>query len=389
MILCNGNSTGSRIHVFQYERNWMNNICGINEIGNKKQQPGLSTYVKKPELAYKEIEPLFEYASLIIPKAAHPTVPVYIYATAGMRLLTIEEQKNIYDNIYEYFNFKQDKFLFKIVREHIQTIDGNDEAFYAWLAANYLGGTISVSLKRIKLETIGALDLGGGSTQILFETEFVDRLDKPISTKNIFIKSFLGSGAQEMYDKFIQNELSGNSKSFILEPCLYKGYVEKHPNYSDIKVKGSGNYTECRNNLYDYIYSQFDSDLINTQIPALKGKFYAMSLYFYAVHSIQSFTGLVNVDTNSTYTINQIEDATKSLCEMKWNDIKDIEDQYTDDTVLPYRCFQLSYMSILLHDIYGFSKDSQNLSFVGSINGGEVEWTLGLALSKYQEFISN
>lgn len=381
-------STGSRIHIFEYQRDWFNNICGINEIGNKKQQPGLSTYVNKPELAYQEIEPLLEYAANIIPKEAQANVPIYLYATAGMRLLTLKEQDEIYNQIYAYF-YANNKFLFKLFRDHIQTINGNDEGFYAWLAANYLGGTISASLKRKQLETIGALDLGGGSTQILYETQFVDSLEKPISTKNIFIKSFLGSGSQEMYDKYIQSELTSSSKSYLFEPCLYKGYVEKHPNYSYMKIKGSGNYTECRNRLYSYIYSQFDSDLINTQIPLVQGKFYAMSLYFYALHSIQSFTGLLNVDKNSTYSINEIESATKKLCNIKWNRMKEMKDQYADDTVLPYRCFQVSYISILLHDIYGFSKDSQDVSFVGNINGGEVEWTLGLALSKYQEFINN
>ena len=50
---------------------------------------------------------------------------------------------------------------------HFRTITGEEEGFFAWLAANYLSG---VDLTRIGLgdplpETVGALDVGGGAGQ--------------------------------------------------------------------------------------------------------------------------------------------------------------------------------------------------------------------------------
>ena len=50
-------------------------------------------------------------------------------------------------------------------------MDGKDEGVYAWITANYLLGTIKASTPP-DTPTCAVLDLGGASTQIVFEPVF-------------------------------------------------------------------------------------------------------------------------------------------------------------------------------------------------------------------------
>ena len=69
-------------------------------------------------------------------------VPVYIYATAGMRVLSSKDQKAIYDAIYSSYLHSDLRFYMR--RDMLQTIDGEMEALYGWITVNVL---VRVSLR--------------------------------------------------------------------------------------------------------------------------------------------------------------------------------------------------------------------------------------------------
>lgn len=80
-------------------------------------------------------------------------------------------QEVIYDTIYRHFGHDR-KFPFKLLRQNIGTLSGRLEGYYAALSANYLTGRINTHLEpheKHKEAIIGALDLGGSSTQIVFQ----------------------------------------------------------------------------------------------------------------------------------------------------------------------------------------------------------------------------
>lgn len=160
-----------------------------------------------------------------------------------MRLIPKNKQDEIYNNIYQFYEKSKYKFILK--RNNLQTISGDDEGYYGWLAVNYLGGTISANLERIKPRTIGALDLGGGSTQILFEPNETT-IETPISQENIFRHSYLGTGAETLYNTYIQYLLSESTSKIFSNPCLNTGFVEKHVNFNKTII-GNGN-------VYFYLY---------------------------------------------------------------------------------------------------------------------------------------
>lgn len=48
---------------------------------------GLSSFVNNPSESSEHVSPLLQYASALVPKTKHAETPVYIMATAGLRLL--------------------------------------------------------------------------------------------------------------------------------------------------------------------------------------------------------------------------------------------------------------------------------------------------------------
>ena len=77
----------------------------------------------------------------------------------------------IYDTIYSQLG-QDPTFPFKLIRSNIGTLSGRMEGYYAALSANYLTGRINAHLQpheEHKEAIIGALDMGGSSTQIVFQ----------------------------------------------------------------------------------------------------------------------------------------------------------------------------------------------------------------------------
>ena len=65
----------------------------------KKVTPGLSSMGETPDNAFEYIRPLLTFARDNIPKEKHKETPLYILATAGMRLLEKEQQEAVISNV--------------------------------------------------------------------------------------------------------------------------------------------------------------------------------------------------------------------------------------------------------------------------------------------------
>ena len=125
------------------------------------------------------IQPLLEFASKNIPQEHHKETPLYILATAGMRLLPKEDREPILSNLRSEIN---SKYAFLFPDGNLEIISGRQEGIYQWLAINYVLGkfdhhvhsSISPSGKSIskvdivqgndaivRPHTVGALDMVG------------------------------------------------------------------------------------------------------------------------------------------------------------------------------------------------------------------------------------
>ncbi|KAL8629042.1 hypothetical protein Q9189_005245 [Teloschistes chrysophthalmus] len=171
-IMIDAGSTGSRIHVYRF------NNCGdtpeleheeFKMTEKKEGGSGLSSYKEDAEGAAKSLDVLMDVAVKTVPDKLKGCTPVAVKATAGLRILGDELSAKILAAVRTRL---ETQYPFPIVSNEmggVQVIDGKDEGVYAWITTNYLLGKIGGPDKS---PTAAVFDLGGGSTQIVFEPTF-------------------------------------------------------------------------------------------------------------------------------------------------------------------------------------------------------------------------
>ena len=148
----------------------------------KKVMPGLSGLKDKPEDALEYIRPLLTFAQEHIPRHKIHETPLYILATAGMRMLEPMKQEAILSSVR---NAVENNFDFLFPDGNLEVISGKQEGIYQWLAINYVLGKFDndesgdslVALEPksdydhvvLRPRTVGAIDMGGASMQIAME----------------------------------------------------------------------------------------------------------------------------------------------------------------------------------------------------------------------------
>lgn len=85
---------------------------------------GISTFSSQPERAFDSLRPLLDYATLHIPPYKHPQTSLYIFCTAGMRLLPTQDQERITSSLYRTIS---DTYPFYLPQDGIEVISGKLE----------------------------------------------------------------------------------------------------------------------------------------------------------------------------------------------------------------------------------------------------------------------
>lgn len=136
----------------------------------------------------------------VVPKELRGCSALSVKATAGLRLLGESKAENILRAVERRL---KSKYPFPI-KDMPAVMDGKEEGVYAWITANYLLSTLSPSSSAP--DTYAVLDLGGGSTQIVFHPRFPDTHK---------------SGLEEGEHKY---ELKFAGREFTLYQHSYLGY---------------------------------------------------------------------------------------------------------------------------------------------------------------------
>jgi len=461
-----------------------------NDNNNEQKQPLNATHVAHHML------PLFDYASIIIPHEFHSSTPVRIAATAGMRLLSLEDQSLVYDALHAglYEQVDNGRFTFtNLTREDIMTLNGEREAYYGAVAANYLRGVVDAELRVIlppdEVETLkdeaessngvctnkfgmceqdaedvifgpsqhyiphnvklhgplGALDMGGSSTQIVYSHTARDQnsdnllgvhdsderigddyiVPSFLTDVDFFSTSYLSYGVDQfrerLWDLWVSEAKrktpkreSGSNLPVIDNPCSFVGY---HMSYKGFTLLGTGNAIICaeqinrliphHDNVID-LDELYDENIGSTKSnekqqqpttkrkmvggvehPPLRGKFYGMSLYFFTLDCLRELSDPshpINISW-PTPSIDELTHALDAFCARKWQgDLEEVQHEAHEHTraeVLPHRCIEAVYMVTLLRDGFGFHPSSRDIIFAQWVEGNEVEWSLGLALSEF------
>ena len=243
IAIIDAGSTGTRLFVYEQTTSQY-----VNTIYTMKNNEPLSNCIYDNKQAQcNTVNNLIQQANLNI--SNFKEIPLYIYATAGMRYLPPTQQFNLYNKIRK--NIQQQGYNI----HEIKTISGRDEALYDWIALNYLNHTLSPSRK-----TLGALDLGGSSTQIAFRVNGPTNATKEFYyngfTYYIFAESLLGLG-----QKKIQESLS--STHVGRENCFPEYYWS-----AELTDNQSHSYNDynCKYSILRYFsLENYDSKLTNVK----------------------------------------------------------------------------------------------------------------------------
>ncbi|KAG0320831.1 Guanosine-diphosphatase [Linnemannia gamsii] len=166
VLMVDAGSMGSRIHVYKF--NYCNATPELEGDTFGHVEPGLSSYDGDSEGAARSLDKLLNIALETVPVYLHSSTPVAVKATAGLRLLGEEKSEMILAAVRRRL---ESMYPFPIVQDQgVAVMDGADEGVYAWVTVNYLLERFNSFKKK---PTVAILDLGGASTQVVFEPRVV------------------------------------------------------------------------------------------------------------------------------------------------------------------------------------------------------------------------
>ncbi|XP_071946776.1 ectonucleoside triphosphate diphosphohydrolase 3-like [Antedon mediterranea] len=410
-IVFDAGSSHTNLFVYQWPGEKENGTGNVEERGMcRADGSGISSYTDTPRLAGPSLEECLDSTALrLVPQKRQQETPVFLGATAGMRLLD-ETDPDTSDAILDSVRQTIASYPFNFTDDQARIITGEEEGTYGWITTNILlhsfvdGSSFERHVRSLifsenAMPTVGALDLGGASTQISFIPEVPEAL--PVGDSQhlrlygsdyvVYTHSYLCYGKNEARRQFYASLVeNANYSEEVTNPCgalglnesMYGSYLWKAPctqsqsdqNFTENDIKyffiGTSDPDECLvkvHNLFNFSAPCEDEpcSFDGVHQPTPYGKFVAFSGYYYAID---------NLNLTSNATINQLNVTRDEFCRRNLTDIQNIPDIW--DNIYLY-CFDINYVYTLLVDVYNFTEDNWNIEFVRDIEGTNVGWSLG------------
>jgi guanosine-diphosphatase len=410
-------STGSRIHVYRF------NNCGptpeledeeFKQTEKREGGSGLSAYKDDPEGAAKSLDVLMEVALKTVPDKLQSCTPIAVKATAGLRLIGEEASQKILAAVRHRL---ETVYPFSVVSEAekgVAVMDGKDEGVYAWITINYLLGKIGGPDFS---ETAAIFDLGGGSTQIVFEPTFKSpshgmptkleegdhkyELDFGGRKFQLYQHSHLGYGLMEARDTIHRALIEGMHKSNpsdlnwirspVINPCIAPGMSRTvkvklhsaHPLGETVTVNMTGPSEPatalCRGLAESILKKDTECALTPCSFngihqPSIEKTFaredmYIISYFYDRTHDL---------GMPESFTLKELYHLANQVCsgESRWDVFGRVPGALEELRDRPEWCLDLSFMTALLHTGYEIPIDRE-LKTAKTLKNRELGWCLG------------
>ncbi|XP_077803083.1 ectonucleoside triphosphate diphosphohydrolase 1 isoform X5 [Macaca mulatta] len=366
-IVLDAGSSHTSLYIYKWPAEKENDTGVVHQVEEcRVKGPGISKYVQKVNEIGIYLTDCMERAREVIPRSQHQETPVYLGATAGMRLLRMESEE-LADRVLDVVERSLSNYPFDFQGARI--ITGQEEGAYGWITINYLLGKFSQKTRWFSIvpyetnnqETFGALDLGGASTQITFvpQNQTTESPDNALQFRlygkdyNVYTHSFLCYGK----DQALWQKLAKDIQQF--------------------EIQGIGNYQQCHQSvleLFNTSYCPYSQCAFNgIFLPPLQGDFGAFSAFYF----VMNFLNL----TSEKVSQEKVTEMMKKFCSQPWEEIKTSYAGVKEKYLSEY-CFSGTYILSLLLQGYHFTADSwEHIHFIGKIQGSDAGWTLGYMLN--------
>ena len=398
MVVVDAGSSGSRVFLYR----WMARGGALPQLelmqsrdgGNLvlKVEPGLSAFKGRPAEAVDSLLPLVQFAGTHIAPSLRARTPLYVLATAGLRMLDAAHTDEILQALQ---TLLPRHTSFRVEPDHVRLLSGQQEGLASWLAVNFVAQRLGAAGSRP--DTVGSLDMGGGSAQIAFEVagtpeaaaapnvETID-LTPPGAARpvhyHVYVQTLLGFGANKARARYVRWLRQTNAAQ---DPCLPVGmpndWEAQLPEYQP--VVGSGRFLQCRKAVTRLFYDDSDScgqavcSVRQLPRPPIPGNmtWFGFSEYYYTHFDVFGLSGRHNAD--------EFMQRALAFCGTEWTELAAQYAQGLYPNAQPHRfhhqCFKSAWMSGMLHHAYQIP---QNASLVVTklLRGVEVQWTMGMAV---------
>ncbi|SPQ21874.1 0ebdeee9-97d4-4227-966b-8a7c61bd86ac [Thermothielavioides terrestris] len=425
VLMIDAGSTGSRIHVYKF------NNCGAapeleGEVLFKQTEKiegkssGLSAYKDDPDAAAKSLDPLLDEALKVVPDKLKACSPIAVKATAGLRLIGEEMSAKILEAVRHRL---ETSYPFPVVSQQeggVSIMDGSDEGVFAWITTNYLLGKIGGPDHS---ETAAVFDLGGGSTQIVFQPSFEGLTSGGMPDKladgdhkyelefggrkfSLYQHSHLGYGLMSArgaihatlvddLHKEHKDDLSWTHQP-VIHPCFSAGMSktikvklpEDHPLGPQIELNMTGPATaaptQCRRLAERILKKDAECKLAPCSFngvhqPSIAKTFAREDIYFLSYF----YDRTQPLGMPESFTLREMADLAARVCagerDRAWDVFGSVPGALAELRGRPEHCLDLNFMLALTHTGYEMPLDRE-VRIAKKIKDKELGWCLGASL---------
>lgn len=419
-LMIDAGSTGSRIHVYKF------NNCGSTPelekedfamTPKKEGGSGLSSYREDAEGAAKSLDVLMDVALKNVPKEYQACTPVAVKATAGLRKLGDELSNKILEAVRHRL---ETQYPFPVVSKEqggVEVMPGEQEGVYAWITANYLLGKIGGP---DKTPTAAVLDLGGGSTQIVFQPTFPEVPSGGLPNKladgdhkyelsfggrefTLYQHSYLGYGLMEarnnlhstILDSVYQENKSNENRDWLKQPIINPCIAPKmsrevevhlhadHPLGKSVTVNmtgpAEGAPAQCRGIAEKTLEKDAECKLEpcafrGVHQPSFERTFAREDVYLFSYF----YDRTQPLGMPESFSLAELKDLAHRVChgEAHWDVFHGVEGAIEELRGRPEWCLDLNFQLALLHTGYEMPIDRE-VKIAKKIKGNELGWCLG------------